>query len=274
MTSPLLVLKQDIKEYLSSFRSLLSRRALFVGLIDAAFYLFAIALSLAMGKVGKIWADSLMGGLGTVSFADAAPAAAAKAVAIKLLLFTFLFFLIIFLGWLVSRGLIWAIIAGKRYTWRFAWRSIIVNAVWLLILAVPIVYLFRGLYQAVQYGPTPDMQIYYWYHLVFFIIVLYLTYLMNYLFTRHERVLITWRDMIVRAVIGLPKMLLPFLLMLCSLVVLVWASKALNFLPEMLSTILGGVLFFASFTWAKMYYHAALTRKLAFGRATALRKRK
>ncbi len=52
MTSPLLVLKQDIKDYLSSFRSLLSRRALFVGLIDAAFYLFAIALSLAMGMVG------------------------------------------------------------------------------------------------------------------------------------------------------------------------------------------------------------------------------
>jgi len=267
MVSPLAVLKQDFQEYISSFRSLLSRRALFAGLTDAAFYLFAIALALAMGRFGKFWADSLMGGLGSVSFTDAAQAAVAKAVAIKLLLFTFLFFLILILGWLVSRGLIWAIIARKRYTWRFAWRSIIVNAIWLLILVVPVVYLFRGLYQAVQYGPTPGMQIYYWYHLVFFIIVLYLTYLMNHLFTRHERILATWRDMVMQSVIGLPKMLLPFLLMLCSLAVLVWASKVLNFLPEMLSTILGGVLFFASFTWAKRYYHAALTRKLTAEKA-------
>ncbi len=267
MASPLLVLKQDVQEYLSSFRSLLSRRALFAGLVDAAFYLFAILLSLGIGKVGKSWSESLMSGLGSVSFTDAAQAAAAKAVAIKLLLFTFLFFLLIILGWLVSRGLIWAIIAGKRYTWRFAWRSVVLNAVWLIILAVPVVYLFKGLYRAVQYGPTPGMQVYYWYHAVFFIIALYLTYLINHLFTRHERVLITLKDTVVQAVIGFPRIVLPFFFMIATLVILAIVSKVMNVLPESLSTILGAVLFFASFTWAKTYYHVALTRKLTAGKA-------
>ncbi|MBI4150229.1 hypothetical protein HY488_02375, partial [Candidatus Woesearchaeota archaeon] len=226
------------------------------------FYFFIIVFATLAGKFGKVWSEAMVLGIGGLDYTNPAKQAAMKWLAVKLLLFVLLFFLALLIVWLVSRGLIWALLSGKKYTWNFAWRFSVANAIWLLILAVPVIYLFIGLYQSVKLGPTPATQVYYWYHVLFFLVVLYTSYLLNHLFTRYERVFVTLKETTKQVVLGFPKIIIPFLFMTATLVLLGWASKLLNYTPKLFSNIVGGVLFFASFTWAKMYYHAALSAKL------------
>lgn len=264
--------KQHFLDFLASFRSLFTKKSLFIILLDAAFYLFAIVFSLIIGKVGKTWAGSMVASLGSLSYTDTTQQAAIKWVAVKVFIFLVLFLLLILLAWLVSRGIIWALLAGKRYTWSFAWRFSVMNLLWIIIMLVPGFFLFKGLYQSVQFGPTPATQTYYYYHVIFLIIILYLSYLLNYLFTRHERVFLTFKETAKQAVLGFPRIVVPFVLMLATLVVLGFVSKALNALPNAVSSIIGTILFLASFTWAKTYYSSALSQELGGGVKTVKKK--
>lgn len=249
------------QDYRSSFRSLYSKNALLIAFIDAAFYGFALFFATIIGGVSRQWSSSITATVNGLTLGDLATQTATRWPAVKLitLIISFLlfFFLVLLAAWLISRGFIWARVSGRRYSWNFGWRFAMTNLVLLIILAIPFSYLLYGLYQSVQYGPTPQTTRYYYYHLIFLVIVFYISYLMNSLFTRHERVFATLKDTARQAVMAFPRIIVPFVFMILTIGIGGIVSQLFTYLPEPLSTLLGGVMFFVFFTWMKVYYYHA-----------------
>ena len=57
-----------------------------------------------------------------------------------------------------------------------------------------------------------------------------------------------------------PQLLGPFLMMVATIILVGLLSKLAEFFPSIFSAIVGSMLFFATFAWAKVYYTAVLKR--------------
>ncbi|MBI2147851.1 hypothetical protein HYU19_05270 [Candidatus Woesearchaeota archaeon] len=249
-------LKQHLlSSYTASFRGLASKKALCIAAADAAFYIAAVLVAMLL----NLAASPLKGSLSALAVPGALSAGAGTAVLLlwKLLFLFIVLVLFILAAWGASRAVIWALLLGKPVSWRLVRSFAGIFLVWFIIWGIPFYLSFRYLNGLVGLGIAPPA----WFSILQYaliVLLFYFTYPVCAEAASSGKVFSSIKNGVMGGITRVPQRVVPFLIMTVTVFILSQIGRVGEWLPKISNTILGVVLFFGLFTWAKLYYVSAI----------------
>ena len=176
----------------------------------------------------------------------------------KLVGYSFLLIIFLIIIWSVSRYFIWRSITQKNFSLKCMLKSIPANALWLLVMSIPILIMFIPFYRYVSiYGQTattnlpPELQILRRIFMAVIFMMFYFTNIMHLLLIRTEKV---FSSMIKTFRIGISKAY-PLLAGYAVVFGIIYIFMLIFQYAATAGLILDVLVILASLTWIKMFFH-------------------
>ena len=236
-------LKQSLERFVSSF----TNGKLFLGVLlyDLIFVFFVVALVKGVSSLLFSIASGLQN-FGSLTATEATLNTLQVFLAQSASIFV-LFLLVLLFAYTLSRSFIWLALVSKRYTWRFFWKFLGLNAFWLALWLVVWGFLMIGLqpsYAAIATVILP-------------ILFVYTTTILHYVFTNAKKPLIgdALAQMPGIALGKAHKFILPYIL---SIIVFLLWSQVWRFIPKTPDLVFQGfivvaIIFVPFFAWFRGY---------------------
>lgn len=239
-----------VQEYLHSFSEAWSKKGFFIALADALWYASVFIVLFLAGSI----AGFLKEGFGVSLSQDQIVGLVWKSMILLAAIF-----LLLLLCWAASRTVIWSLLLGHSVTKKLVAKFALLYIVWLALWALPFYFSWKYVYDLVQMNLQPGFSFFVLQYIVL-ALFLYFTYAVSYRLTSSTKVFSSIGEGVMLSLREAPLLLGPFLMMVATIVVVGFLSKLAEFFPSIFSAIVGSILFFATFTWAKVYYTTVLKR--------------
>lgn len=181
----------------------------------------------------------------------------------KLLFLILLFVLLVFLCWVLTRALIWKLFLRKTWKIRSWFKFLLLMFIWQIVIILPLIWLFgrflNELLFPIFFSGGDAMAVFYFYSMLILASILFLLFythfstILYYKFTVTQE-LKSFLDTFKDGVLKIKHFIIPFLLILLTVVAISVLSMVLLILPEIVTSILSFGLLFGFVTWIRWYY--------------------
>lgn len=176
-------------------------------------------------------------------------------------LISIVFSLLFVLIWSLSRAFMWTKLLDKKLTGKYIGKFYLLNMIWMLLVSVLFIIASVVFYSVASASAVGGIVVGIIMALLL-VIVVYFMYILYYKFSHELKIFRSLLDMIVLGVTKLPRLILPLLLVVCTLAVVTALSYVLKLLPQIAMEIISYLLFFGIFGWVKLYAADVLKEKI------------
>lgn len=248
--------KGILKQYIGTWKEVKSFSFIMLVLFDLLFYALMYPLFYGYGYfIDRFAAPFQSTDLGALAGSE--QLAMYEQSLAGLIVFVFLlslaFSLLFILIWSLSRAFIWTRLLGKKITGKYIGKFYLLNVIWIVgwvIFFIIYGVLFYKIASASKAGGIITGIIF----VLLFITMVYFMYIMYYRFTMGEnRIWRSLKEAFVLGTIKCPRLTLPVIMVLGTIVIAALFSISFKLLPKLLMDILSYILFFGVFAWVKVY---------------------
>lgn len=236
--------------YRQSLRNLWSLRALWIILADSAFYLLLIIIT----KFATAFATGFTSGVTAGISRDVA-----EAFLVKIILTLVIAGVAIWVSWTMTRAIVWQLLAWAQFTPKTWARFFGFNAIWTLVIALPVLLLARRILALMQSGMAISPTFLYINYALIFVLA-YFGYNVFYAFVKEQRIFAAYKKGFLRAFCDAAYLVPAFIVLVATMWLLGQLNRFIALLPEDAGLAVSSVVLFGSLTWAKMYFYDVLEK--------------
>lgn len=176
-------------------------------------------------------------------------------------LISIVFSLLFVLIWSLSRAFMWTKLLDKKLTGRYIGKFYLLNMIWMFLVSVLFI-IASVVFYSVASASTVGGIVVGIIMALLLVIVVYFMYILYYKFSHELKIFRSLLDMVVLGFTKLPRLILPLLLVVCTLAVVTVLSYVLKLLPQIAMEVISYLLFFGIFGWVKLYAADVLKEKI------------
>jgi len=240
-------LKNTYITFLNSFKKL-DKQIIYIVLCDFLFLLLLMAgLFLWNAKISKniaeIPADLLQNPENLSPEMAEQTLSTIKGHIISIMAYTILLLVFVFLAWTLFKGIIWNIILKKKFTLKYYKKFTLLNLLWFALWLIPVILIIISL----KRKPSAIFL------LLALIFLIYFTNILYILFTKKNLIKHALKNTFNLGLNKIHFFLLPYALMLITMLIISLIIWPANFLPERVFTSISTIVLVFYLAWARFY---------------------